>query len=210
MEPIQAQMVFCCAEQWINGYFYRVEPWEDGLRLDPKRSSTGVYCLRAVDSGEKGFCWGRAAVEAFLPPDTALRIYARAADTRQWGDWSDLDRGIRSLTGDPTTVLREIFGSPVSESGECLLSCTGRYLWLMLELTATGTQAPVIRRLRLWMRGDHMTDYLPAIYQGEDFTRRFLSIFDSMYADMDWAIDALPGQLDYQYAGGDQIGRAHV
>ena len=61
MEPIQAQMVFCCAEQWLDGFFYRVEPWGDGLRLDPERSSTGLYCLAAVDSGEKGFRWGRAA-----------------------------------------------------------------------------------------------------------------------------------------------------
>ena len=205
MEPIQAQMVFCTAEQWMNGYFHQVEPWGDGLGLDPGRASTGVYCLAAVDSGEAGFLWGRAAVEADLPPDTALRLYARAADTRRWGDWADLDRGLRALEGDPMPALGEIFGAPVAEGGECLLPCAGRYLWLMLELTATGTQAPVIRSLRLWMGGDHMTDYLPAIYQGQDFTRRFLSIFDSMYTDMDRAIDALPGRVDYQHAGGDLL-----
>ena len=205
MEPIQAQMVFCCAEQWMDGFFHQVEPWGDGLRLNPERSSTGVYCLAAVDSGENGFLWGRAAVEADLPPDTALRIYARAADTRRWQEWSDLDEGIRSLTGDPAPVLREIFGAPVSDSGQCLLSCAGRYLWVMLEFTATGAHAPVVHALRLWMRGDHMTDYLPAIYQGEDFTRRFLSIFDSMYTDMDRRIDTLPGQMDYQHAQGDLL-----
>ena len=205
MEPIQAQMVFCCAEQWMDGWFYQAEPWGDGLRLDPGRASTGLYCLAAVDSGETGFVWGRAAVEAHLPADTALRVYARASDTRRWQNWNDLDEGIRSLEGDPTPTLREIFGAPVSESEECLLSCTGRYLWVMLELTATGAQAPVVHTLRLWMRGDHMTDYLPAIYRGEDFTYRFLSIFDSMYADMDRAIDALPGRVDYQYADGELL-----
>ena len=128
MEPIQAQMVFCCAEQWMGGYFHRVEPWGDGLRLDPGRASTGVYCLAAVDSGEKGFRWGRAAVEADLPPDTALRLYARAADGRDWGGWPDLDVGIRTLEGDPLPALREIFGPPVSERCDCLLPCTGRYL----------------------------------------------------------------------------------
>ena len=205
MEPIQAQMVFCCAEQWMGGYFHQIEPWGDGLRLDPARASTGVYCLTAVDSGENGFRWGRAAVEAHLPPDTALRIYARAADTRRWGDWSDLDGGIRALEGDPMSALEEIFGPPAAEGGDCLLPCTGRYLWLMLELTATGREAPEIRALRLWMGGDHMTDYLPAIYQGEDFTRRFLSIFDSMYADMDRAIDSLPGRMDYRRAEGELL-----
>ena len=60
MEPIQAQMVFCCAEQWMSGRFYQVEPWGDGLRLDSARAATGVYCMAAVDSGENGFLWGRA------------------------------------------------------------------------------------------------------------------------------------------------------
>ena len=27
MEPIQAQMVYCCAEQWMSGFFHQVEPW---------------------------------------------------------------------------------------------------------------------------------------------------------------------------------------
>ena len=205
MEPIQTQMVFCCAEQWKNGYFHQMEAWGDGLGLDPAKASTGVCCLAAVDSGEKGYVWGRAAVEAHLPPDTALRIYARAADTRRWENWTDLDEHIRGLSGDPMPALGEIFGPPAGEGQECLLPCTGRYLWLMLELTATGKQAPVIHALRLWMGGDHMTDYLPAIYQGQEFTRRFLSIFDSMYADMDRAIDNLPGRMDYRYAQGDLL-----
>ena len=50
---MQAQMVFCCAEQWMGGRFYQVEPWGDGLRLDSGRSATGVYCMAAVDSGGK-------------------------------------------------------------------------------------------------------------------------------------------------------------
>ena len=205
MEPIQAQMVFCCAEQWMSGRFYQVEPWGDGLRLDSARAATGVYCMAAVDSGENGFSWGRAAVEADLPPDTALRVYAYASDRRAWGEWNDLDRGIRELEGNPMPVLREIFGPPVSESGDCLLGRTGRYLWVMLELTAAGAGSPVVRALRLWMRGDHMMDYLPAIYQEDGFTRRFLSIFDSLYTDMDRAIDALPGEIDFDHARGDLL-----
>lgn len=205
MEPIQAQMVFCCAEQWMGGRFYQIEPWGDGLRLDAGRASTGLYCMAAVDSGESGFVWDRAAVEAELPPDTAMRLYAYASDSRQWGSWADLDEGIRSLEGDPTSTLRDIFGPPAAECVDCCLRRTGRYLWLMLELAATGTASPVIHTLRLWMRGDHMVEYLPAIYQEEDFTRRFLSVFNSMYADMERAIDELPGRMDYEYADGELL-----
>ena len=161
--------------------------------------------MEAVDSGENGFCWSRAVVEADLPPDTALRVYAYASDSRGWGEWSDLDEAIRNLEGDPLVLLREVFGPPAAESGDFFIRPKGRYLWLMFELAATGSASPVIRTLRLWMRGDHMVDYLPAIYQEEDFTRRFLSIFHSMFADMERAIDGLPGQMDYEHASGAML-----
>ena len=205
MEPSQTQMVFCCAEQWMGGYFYHMEPWGDGLRLDAARASAGVYCLPAVDSGENGFSWGRVTVEADLPPDTALRIYAYASDSRRWEDWEDLDERLRALDGEPMPVLKALFGPPVAEGGDCRLKGTGRYLWMMLELAATGSASPVIHTLRIWMGGDHMVDYLPAIYREEDFTRRFLSIFDSMFGDMERAIDALPGRMDYEHTEGELL-----
>ena len=86
-------------------------------------------------------------MEADLPPDTALRLYAYASDTRQWGEWADLDRGIQSLEGDPMPALGEIFGPPVAESGAGLIGRSGRYLWLMLELTAAGSGSPVVHAL---------------------------------------------------------------
>lgn len=204
MEPGRRQMVFCCAEQWMGSRLYHMEPWGEGLRL-AEGHTTGCCCMAAVDSGENGFRWSRAAVEAYLPQDTALRIYAYASDFRHWGEWTDLDEGLRSLTGDPRPLLAELFGPPAAESGECCLAGRGRYLWLMLELAATGRERPEIHALRLWMGGDHMTDYLPAIYRGDDFTYRFLSIFDSMYADMERAIDELPGRMDYENAGGELL-----
>ena len=204
MEPIQKQMVFCTAEQWMGGLFHGIEPWGDGLRLDPGKAITGAVCLRAVDAGENGFLWGRVTVEADLPPDTALRVYAHASDSREWDSWEEL-RQEPDAGEDPIPALKAIFGPPAAESGDFLLKVSGRYLWLMLELTATGAQSPSIRALRLWMGGDHMADYLPAIYQGEDFTRRFLSIFDSMYADMERQIDGLPGRVDYGNADGEML-----
>lgn len=202
------QMVFCCAEQWRNGLFYQMEPFGDGLRLDCDRFSSGFYCTAAVDAGENGFRWDRVLVEADLPEDTALRVYAYAADSRQWGDWINLDDALQNETGDPPSLsplLQEIFGAPAAESGDFYLECSGRYLWLMFELSATGNQSPVIHTLRLWMRGDHMIDYLPAIYQEDSFTRRFLSIFNSLFADLERDIDNLPGTLDFERADGELL-----
>lgn len=200
MNPVSRQLVLCCREQWMAGAFFGLEPWEDGLRLDCSRLTSGRYCLPAIDGGENGFRWGRVVVDAELPPDTALRVYAFAADSRIYGSFADLDQGIKSLSGDPLPALREIFGAPAAESGDLYVNKEGRYLWLMLELAATGARAPVIRKVTVRISGDHMTDYLPAIYREDDFTRRFLSIFDSMFLDMEREITNLPGRMDYESA----------
>lgn len=185
----------------MGGLFHCMEPWEDGLRLDRARAVSGCCCLPVVDGGENGFPWGRVVVEAELPPDTALRVYAYASDRREWGDWSDLDQGLRALEEQELVpVLREVFGPPAAESGDFYVQKTGRYLWLMLELAAAGPASPSVRKVRIFMGGDHMVDYLPAIYQEDGFTRRFLSIFNSILLDMEREITTLPQRLDYESA----------
>lgn len=75
----------------------------------------------------------------------------------------------------------------------------------MLEFFASGP-APGLEALRLHMAGDHMLDYLPAIYrEGGDFTKRFLSIFDSIMMDMEQAIYDLPARFDYENTTGAML-----
>ena len=50
-----------------------------------------------------------------------------------------------------------------------------------------------------------MTDYLPAIYQNDDFTSRFLSVFNSMFLDMEQQISNLPALLDSEGAGDEMV-----
>ena len=120
MEPIQAQMVFCCAEQWMGGLFHHIEPWGDGLRLGGTGAVTGVYCLPAVDSGENGFAWDRVLVEADLPcaimvgrencePDFPNLSGWRRAQERPVATWDENDLGLEAgqvgLAASPTQVV---------------------------------------------------------------------------------------------------------
>ncbi|BAK99818.1 hypothetical protein OBV_26200 [Oscillibacter valericigenes Sjm18-20] len=194
MNPVQRQLVLCCREQWLGGQFYGVEPWGDGLRLDSARITSGFCCLPVIDSAENGFCWDRVVIDADLPPDSALRVYAHTDDDRSWGGPLEPESG----EVEEARALRLRFGPPVAQSGDFLLRTGGRYLWLALELAAAGTGSPTVRKVTVRMAGDHMVDYLPAIYQEDDFTRRFLSIFNSMFLDMEDSIYALPGWMDYE------------
>ena len=191
MSAIEDHLSICLREQWQKGLFYQMECNGDTLQLSP-HCHAGAYCLPPVDSGEKGFVWSRLAVSALLPQDCTLRVYTYAADTPDWAGWQALQSAFAA--GD--MALDAQFGAPQPAGTDCWLQEQGRYLWIALALAATGGGAPQIHALSLRMGGDHMVDYLPAIYQGQDFTTRYLSIFNTIFQDMEDAVEALPHDFD--------------
>lgn len=189
MSETQKYLTLCCSEQWQGGIFDQIAYSGDALCLK-EGAFAGAACLPPVDSGETGFQWGRLKLLAQVPREAAVRVYARASDAALWPVWEEL-RGQR-LHSDR---LQELFGPPVAQT-DLLLQVKGRFLWLAVELTAGGLQRPGVDALSLWMEGDHMVDYLPAIYRGQDFTYRYLSIFNTMFQELEAGLDALPRQLD--------------
>jgi len=140
-------------------------------------------------------------VSAELPQDCGLRVYVYVSDVPDWRAWGELSEAFaNSDEGILSDLLRSSFGEPLPPGQDFWLGCLGRFIWIAFELTATGEGEPVIRGFSLRMGGDHMRDYLPAIYHNDDFTLRFLSVFNSMMQDMEDAVEALPRQLDAENA----------
>ena len=189
MGTTQNVMTLCCREQWAGAAFHGVERSGDALVLSAG-AVEGYVLLPPVDAGEAGFPWGRIQVEAELPGQSGLRIYALASDGAEWPAWALAREQTPPVTPEP------LFGPPAAAGTEAWLSLRGQRLWLGLALTGSGVQRPRIDAVRLWMGGEHLTDYLPAIYQGQDFTYRFLSVFTAMFQDMEQEMEAFPRQLD--------------
>jgi phage tail-like protein len=76
----------------------------------------------------------------------------------------------------------------------------GRYLFLRMRLTGDGHATPLVRRIQIDLPRSTSLEFLPAVYRdnprAEDFTERFLSLFDAAISDLDRAIDLFPGLLD--------------
>ena len=199
MSLTQQYRTLCLPEQWRGSLLRQVCLGEDGLRLEGG-ALWGAAALPPVDAGESDFSWDRLKLAARIPGEAGVRVYARASDQPHWPQWAGL-----AGAEDPAAWVRERFGPPLSAGTDLLLPCRGRYLWLALELTTGGGESPVVTGLSLRQGGDHMVDYLPAIYQEEDFTYRYLSIFNSLFQDMETAIDDLPRQLSPQSASEDMV-----
>ena len=198
MSETQKYRTLCCREQWLGGIFDKIECRGDALGL-ADGAYAGAVCLPPVDSGEAGFAWGRLRLLAEVPAEASVRVYARASDQPGWPEREALWG--RPL--DPDT-LEGLFGPPAAQT-DLLLQKTGRWLWVALELTAGGPEKPRVDGLSLWMAGDHMVDYLPAIYRGQDFTWRYLSIFNTLFQGVEEELDGLPRQLDPASAGDSMV-----
>ncbi|MBQ9348605.1 MAG: hypothetical protein IJT94_14930 [Oscillibacter sp.] len=209
MSAAQEYRTICRAEEWQRGRFWRTECEEDALVLSPG-SIWGAACLGPIDGTEKGFAWNRVKLAAQLPRDAGVRVYARASDDRNWSEldenWSEgtLGNPRAPLDTDGVPPLEALFGEAVAGT-DVLLRVTGQYLWLAVELASGGETGPRIDAVSIRFSGDHLIDYLPSIYQEQDFTYRWLSIYNSLFQDLEQEIDSLPGRLDVDSADAELL-----
>jgi phage tail-like protein len=165
----------------------------------PSREKQGQLLTLAIDSGIERCVWHRVRVDAVVPPGTTLQIsvattddpnaIAQGVNVPEWvafpagvphpDDWQD------ASSGELDFLIRRI---------------SGRYLYVRARLTGDGTATPILRRIRIDFPRLTSLDLLPLVYreepEAEEFTERFLSIFDATVEDVDRLIERTPALLD--------------
>lgn len=183
-----------------------------GLRLEAKADiARGCAYLPRLDGGQREFLWTRLDVmvsefEGFV------RISAFATDVDMMPGESctveeylqDLytPRNIKQSAVDPLYTTSFVGGKDV------MLRLRGRYLYVKVELVATSGQCPVLSQVRARVDGDHMLDYLPAVYQRNDeggFLYRYLSLYDAVVKDLEERIEHFDENLDPDKAQGELL-----
>jgi phage tail-like protein len=153
----------------------------------PRRyAERGRVLTLALDSEVDGCQWHRIRVDADRPEgtDVKLRLATLTEDAGHPGDrWQTLPQGASEA------LIRQD---------------AGRYLRVELELVSDGQATPVVRAVRADFDVDTSLDRLPEVYwssqyhngeEGEkevDFLRRFLSLFDASFQDLDEVIIQAP------------------
>ena len=81
-----------------------------------------------------------------------------------------------------------------------LTDATGRYLWVKLELLGSETASPRVASLRAYFPRRSYLRYLPAVYSEDErsaaFLERFLSLFESVFTDVEAGIESVTTYLD--------------
>ena len=165
---------------------WRVEPSDDPEVPAARRyAARGRLRTMALDSGVEDCEWHRVRLDADQPDGTTINLrLATAAEASQEPaaqDWQTLPTGTRD--------------------GLAIDRPPGRYLRLELELSGNGRETPVVRAVQADCNVATGLDRLPAVYRDADpraaaFTRRFLSLFEASFEELDEVIAFAPRLLD--------------
>ena len=194
---------FCLAGTGPDGlpatscFTWTGDPMPPEERIGQPIATQGSLVTRALDSGIPRCRWHRVRVDADLPKGTALSV--QVVTTEQTPSTP------AAATQPPPADLPNAADwqtAPPDATDFLIEQPPGRYLYLRLILSGDSTASPVIRQVRLDFPRVTSADLLPAVYRhdpvAEDFTERFLSLFDASLSGLDRVVERYPALLDAQ------------
>lgn len=177
---------FCLREKGPDGDVTSCYTWAGEPRPEPAPDTTqyvaaGEFTTLRIDSGISRCRWHRVRVEADVPAGTAVAVSIVVSEDDHFAvsDWQDAPAGVTDFLVDQPP---------------------GQFLTLRARLSGDGSATPVLHRIRLDFPRSTSADLLPAAFRedpaADDFTERFLSLFDATMAEIDRVIERYPALLD--------------
>jgi phage tail-like protein len=153
----------------------------------------GLLRLASLDSGHAGNPWHRVVLDLRAPERTAVRLFGFTSDVPR----DDLDTtGL--LAEPPELGLWQ--AAPANAEEWLVQSSPGRYLCLALTFKGPGDNTPEVERIYVYAQRHSSLRYLPAVYQADETSRalldRLLSLFDTIFGEIESAIEDFPLLLD--------------
>lgn len=171
------------------------DPWPG---IDPEEAIEGIgptiaSRLRTADIDDL------STLVAVDPADVAG--YASTATftvtQRQAADWIREARAILNDRFDGESDWLTLNADP---RDALLEDAVGRYLWVRVDLIGTRFETPTVESFRAYFPRQSYLRYLPSIYREDEasaaFLERFLSIFESVFVDLEEEIEAAVQYLD--------------
>jgi len=177
---------FCLKEKGPDGDATSCYDWTGQPREEPAAESGqfvthGEFTTGLIDSGISRCRWHRVRVEADVPAGTAVSVSVVVSEDDQFAesDWQTAPAGVTDFLVDQPP---------------------GRHLTVRARLSGDSAATPVLHRIRLDFPRSTSADLLPAAFRqdpaADDFTERFLSLFDATVAEIDRVIERYPALLD--------------
>lgn len=206
--------VFNKQRDYRSGFFEHTRTTEDGIELNSEhRERHGIFFSRILDSGNGANHWHRAVIESEDYGDDSICFYFYCSDSDHvtadgavW-KWTELIQSRKFTAEQKHEIMQPYLAHRIFNPKDVLLyRAGGRYLWIEIHLFRQAEFTPKIRRMKIYSEAKSFLRYLPEIYQKEessDFLRRYLSLFEAVYEDLDQKIRSAARQLDPASADAD-------
>lgn len=171
------------------------------LNKDYALSGTGggsyLYIAPVFDSQEEANTWQSLHLEGTFH-DCKLEVVAAASELDYREFLEDTQAGLQ----EKEELIRSMNGVRKVNATDLLLTgLQGRYLYLLFRVSGQMECDFCIHMATVEFPKNSFLEYFPEVYQTEDdFFERYISIFQSMYLDVEREIDQLPMRLDYEKA----------
>lgn len=174
-------------------------------RLTLTEEAHHALFLPAINSYEESSMWGRFRLKASLPASCilVLRAFARNAEEGAEEKVEEIDEYLLSERVSPGEKLKFFENADCVKSVNCqnllLYDLSGQYLWLCVEIIGAGEGE--LSDLYLESQGDNFMQTFPEIYQERgSFFHRYMSIFSSLYQELQDKIDHVEDWLNVEKA----------
>lgn len=204
-----------------EGFLKNLKHTENGLIYTAKNGEA-IFCPLSFDSQENGCTWHKVKMWIEVPEGMYFEIFYFASDYKSYGeDGKDLDMYMmdNSISDDNKEMYLKDFWKRICENKKPIvnaedalfINAQGRYLFIMLKMKYNylkeGSNSLTIKKIRIYYPRMSFLDYLPAVYQedpeSKDFLERFLSIFSTIYDEMEESIDNMAKNFDADTVEGD-------
>lgn len=165
-------------------------------------SGTFTYIAPVFDSTQEQETWQSLHLDLEMT-DCRLEVMAAASDE----DFREFLEDSSVCFEQKEELLFSLNGIYRENTMDLLLTqLSGRYFYLLLKLHAPMEGSFSIYSARMEFPKNTFLEYFPEVYQrNSDFFERYISIFQTLYLDLERAVDSLVDRLDYEKAVGDDL-----
>lgn len=156
-----------------------------------------LYIAPVFDSGEEANTWQSLRLEGTFH-DCKLEVVVAASEL----DYREVLSDLAVALEEKEELIRSMGGVRKVNTTDILLTgLQGRYLYLFFRISGQMECNFRIKMATVEFPKNSFLEYFPEVYQTkDDFFERYISIFQSMYLDVERRIDKLPVRLDYEKA----------
>jgi len=175
---------------------------EDGAIIADENEPRHTLFLGRLDSNQVDCPWGRLVFDSTLEDEAVMIVRAFASDEKKFVkngeiiEFNDFFLDLEVPIHNKEKVFAAANASKFIGSNDCLLyEQKGRYLWIYIEILGKGNAN--LENVNIYAPGDNFFNTFPEIYSRDgEFFHRYLSVFSSLYLDLQETVDSLDQYVD--------------